>query len=159
MIQNPTPITTGTFNGMWISNIRLKMPDLVFTDPVFPQSRGSFTATLLPYDGNHILASNIVRVTIPDLKAKRSADYGFDAIITSIIAEAKRQSGQPNDPVSVIVYAPDPTKLVSASFEFPNKITHMVKDCYALCSTDSTFASVFISVMGEVAKQAGLPVS
>ena len=150
MIVNPTPIVAGTFGGMWIRNISVMLP--------VEKHQGILSAELLPYDGTHLLATGGKRVALNDLKTKRTTDAQLDALLTALVAEVKRQKNTTAEPRIVSVQAPDPTKPVVASVQFVDKISHVVRDCFVLASTDLTFATVLQQVMGEVARQAGLTV-
>jgi len=149
-IINPTPITTGTFGGMWIRNISVMLPT--------ETHQGVLSAELLPYDGTHLLATGGKRVALNDLKTKRTTDAQLDALLTAIVAEVKRQKNTTVEPRIVSVQAPDPTKPVVATVQFMDKTSHVVSDCFTLCGTDATFAQVFQSVLGGVAQLAGLNV-
>ena len=150
MIVNPTPIVAGTFNGFWIRNISVMIPT--------ETHQGILSAELLPYDGAHLLATGGKRVALNDLKTKRVTDAQLNAMLTAIVAEVKRQKNTTVEPRIISVMAPDPTKPVMASVQFVDKTSHVVRDCFVLASTDSTFAVILQQVMGEVARQAGLTV-
>jgi hypothetical protein len=150
-IINPTPIVAGTFGGMWIRNISVMLPT--------ETHQGILSAELLPYDGAHLLATGSKRVAVNDLKTKRTTDAQLDAMLTAIVAEVKRQKNTTAEPRIISVQAPDPSKPVVATVQFVDKTNHIVRDCFALCGTDATFAQVFQSVMGGVAQLAGLSVA
>ena len=158
-IQNPTPVTPTEMTRMWVANMRLQMPDPVFTNPIFPQSFGSFNATLLPYDGTHLLATGRKGVNERKLTEKRASDSVFDGILTALTDEAKRQAGKSVEVQTLTVMAQDPARPVIARVEFVDKTTHTIDDCFALAGTDEVFAGVFTSAMAEIARQAGLTVS
>lgn len=151
LIPNPTPQTVGAFLHMWVTNLQLKQPD-----PTLPanQSRGSFFASLLPYDGANLLHAPIT-VTIPALSVRMTTDTVFAGVVTSLLAEAQRQAGSTLDVKSLIITAPKPPQ-VHATVQFVDNTTFTISDCFALCKTDTIFAEVFESALVEVARQAGL---
>ena len=149
-IINPTPITAGTFGGMWIRNISVMLP--------VENHQGVLSAELLPYDGAHLLATGAKRVALNDLKTKRTTDAQLDALLTALVAEVKRQKNTTAEPRIISVQAPDPSKPVVATVQFVDKTSHVVRDCFGLCGKDKTFAQVFQSVMGGVAQLAGLSI-
>ena len=151
MIVNPTPVTTNTFDGMWVRNIGLMLP--------VDGHQGVLSAELLPYDGVHLLATNGKRVSINNLVDKRKTDANLDAMLTAIVAEVKRQKNTAVEPRIVSVQAQDPTKPVVASVQFVDKTSHVVKDCFTLAGTDQTFGAVLQQVMSEIARKAGLKVA
>ena len=157
MIVNPTPITPQTFNGMWVANVRLALPNTDF--PVtFREGHGSFNATLLPYDGAHLLATGGKPVRVENLLTKRAEDATFDGEVTAIIAEIERQASK-TGLCTLSVYGGDPARPVVAIAEFADHTRHTIADCYALAGTDTVFAGVFQAAMVEIARQAGLTVT
>ena len=150
MIVNPTPITAGTFGGFWIRNISVMLPT--------ETHQGILSAELLPYDGEHLLATGAKRVALNDLKTKRTTDAQLNAMLTALVDEVKRQKNTTAEPRIVSVQAPDPSKPVVASVQFTDKTAHVIRDCFVLASTDLTFAGALQQVLGEVARQAGLTV-
>lgn len=157
MIQNPTPVTPQTFNGMWVSNVRLVLPNSDFPE-TFREGHGSFNAMLLPYDGTHLLATGGKPVSVENLLTKRAEDSTFDGVIASIVTEVERQAGK-TDLRSLMVIGNDPTKPVRAIGEFADLSRHTIADCLTLAGTDEVFGGVFQSAMNEIARQAGLTVS
>ena len=158
VIPNPTPQTPTIFDKMWVASVNIIMPDLVFTSALFPQSKGRLMTNILPYDGTHLLYVGGKMVTIADLVAKRTSDSTFDAILTSLTAECQRQAGNTKTIKTVLVSAPDPTKPVRAMVQFTDGTSYQITDCFALCATDSIFATVFTNTMGELAILAGLTI-
>jgi hypothetical protein len=136
---------------MWIRNISVMLPT--------ETHQGVLSAELLPYDGTHLLATGGKRVALNDLKTKRTTDAQLNALLTALVAEVKRQKNTTAEPRIISVYAPDPSKPVVATVQFVDKTSHVVRDCFALCGTDATFAQVFQSVLGGIAGQAGLSVA
>ena len=140
-IVNPTPVTPSVFGGMWITSLA------VFAD-------GKVSAQLLPFDGSHLLATGGIGVNGKQLSAPTLA---------ALITEAKRQAATTVAPKMIQVMAQDPTKPVTAQILFadtdPKTKPHRIADCYALAGTDTQFATVFGTVLAEVAGLAGLTVS
>ena len=157
MIKNPTPVTPQTFNGMWVSNVRLVLPNTDFPE-TFREGHGSFNAMLLPYDGTHLLATGGKPVFVENLLTKRAADSTFDGVIASIVTEVERQAGK-TGLRSLTVMGGDPSKPVRAMAEFVDLSRHTIADCLTLAGTDSVFGGVFQSAMNEIARQAGLSVA
>lgn len=156
MIINPTPITPATMTGMWVANVRINLP---LSSSPYPQvASGSFISRLLPYDGEHLLATGGKNIVVENLTAKRAIDSTFDRVIASIIAEIERQAGKVGLS-TVTVVAPDPDRPVIAIGDFPDRTRHLIADCYTLAATDATFARIFQSAMAEIARQAGLTVA
>jgi hypothetical protein len=56
------------------------------------------------------------------------------------------------------VMAMSPAQPVVAMILFTDGTYHTIPDCFGLASTDATFAGVFMDVMAEVARQAGLEI-
>jgi hypothetical protein len=156
MITNPTPITPGTFGGMWISKVELAMPDLRFPAG-FLERRGKLLATLLPYDGVHLLATGGKSLQVHDLAAGSAADARIAGLVGALCGEAGRQSGK-TGVTGIAVHAPDPSKPVRVVCRFGHE-TFIVPDGFGLCAEDPQFASVFTTVMGTVAVLAGLEVT
>jgi hypothetical protein len=156
MIKNPTPVTPQTFNGMWVSHVRLVLPNTDFPE-TFREGHGSFNAMLLPYDGTHLLATGGKPVFVENLLTKRAADSTFDGVIASIVTEVERQAGK-TGLRSLIVIGNDPAKPVRAMAEFADLSRHTIADCFALAGTDQTFATVFQNTMGTIAMVAGLSI-
>ena len=151
MINNPAPVIASTFSGMWVTNLQV----------IFPTSakKGILQANLLPYDGTHLLAAGGKRAFVNDIVAARSTDSVLDGVLTSLVAEVQRQSSKTSAPQIIQVNAQDPTGKVSAQVIFEGHSVYRIADCYALCATDEIFAGVFLSMMGEVARLAGLTIS
>jgi len=165
MIINPSPITAGTFNGFWVSNVTYLAP---LPGTSVQRQNGFFAANLLPYDGTHLLATDIKQVVINNVLAKRAADSVFASMLDNLANECKRQANNTSSVERITVSALNPAKknaagapIVSAfvQFDSSNNSTHQIKDCYALAGTDSTFAGVFNAAMGEIARLAGLTIA
>lgn len=133
MIQNPTPITTSTFSGMWINQLA-----------IFPET-GKVSANFVPYDGTHLLATGNNRIF-------KSAPTGS---LTNVVTKLQSLANKTIQPKLVQVSAPDPSKPVTAQVIFTDNSVYRIADCYALCATDSAFATVFQQTMGTVATLAG----
>ena len=159
MIINPTPQTPGVFNNMWVANMILQQPDPDFPAPLFQQGYGRLNATLLPYDGTHLLATGRKVVFISKLTDKMTEDTVFAGVITALLAEAQRQAKVTTAVKSVSLSAPDPTKPVVVSAKFVDGTTYAIPDCWALAGTDSVFAGVFNNTEVEIARLAGLTVA
>jgi len=151
IIQNPTPITAETFNGMWINQLQIFLP--------LGAQKGFIQGRLLPYDGTHLLATGGRDVRVFDLATKRTTDAALDAVLTALVAELKRQSKKTTDIKFLNVMAPDPAKAVSAMVFFSDNTHYNIANCYALAGTDATFAGVLTNTLGEVAVLAGLTVA
>jgi hypothetical protein len=149
-IINPNPVTAGTFGGMWIRNLQVILPG--------DGKPGMLQANLLPYDGQHLLATGEKRVFVTNLAARRSTDAPLDAMLTALVTEVKRQAKTESEPKMVNVMAMEPSKPVVAMVMFAEGKPYRVDDCFALADTDHQFGQVFNQVMGEVARQAGLTV-
>ena len=146
-ILNPTPITPQVFSGMWIQNLNMFLPTEA-------RPKGFIQARLLPYDGSTLLAlgGKDVRTALPNNSEQTAA------VLTSLIAEVKRQANKTAEPISITVMAQDPSKPVRAHVRFADNKHHVIADCFALAGTDSVFAGVFNSAMAEIARLAGLSV-
>lgn len=138
MIQNPTPIQTNVFNGYWITSVQF----IVDTKLV--------QASLLPYDGQHLLATNRRTVNISE---------NTQTLINAVILEIKRLSGKTVDVKFIRVIAPEPSKPIILHVTFSDNTTHIVQDCLALAGNDNTFAAVFNSALANIASLAGLTIS
>jgi hypothetical protein len=80
-------------------------------------------------------------------------------MITSLVAEVKRQAATESTPNVIQVSAPDPAKPVTAMIVFPRpEKPHHIASCFALAATDSTFATVLSQTMAEIARLGGLEV-
>lgn len=149
MIANPAPITPQTFAGMWITTLGVFFPTT-------EKPRGFIGGNLLPYDGQHLLATSGKRVFVGDLAARRASDAQLDAMLTALAAECQRQAGKTAAVKFITVAAPDPTKSVVAQISFVDGSFHRIPDCFALAATDTAFAAVLGATMAEVARLAGL---
>lgn len=152
MIQNPTPITAATFSGMWTNALTIFLPST-------EQPKGLITANLQPFDGTHLLATGGKSLKLTDLSTKRTTDTALDGMLTAIVAEVQRQAKKTAAVRTVTVRAPDPTKPVSTVAIFEDNTIHRIQDCFALEGTDTVFAGVFNSTLGEIARLAGLTVA
>jgi len=151
MIINSTPITTGTFSGMWVTN-------LVVVFPSAERPKGMIDGTLLPYDGTNLLATSGAKVSISDLTAARATDPVLSGVVMNLASECKRQAVKTSSPILLSVSAATPASPVTAMLGFADGTSHVIPDCFALCGTDQVFAGVFMAVMGEIARQAGLEI-
>ena len=133
-IQNPTPITANTFNGMWISQLQIFLP------------QGNVQANFLPYDGTHLLATG----------GKNFRQIAPAGSFTALIAEVKTLANKTVEPNLIQVFAPDPSKPVSAQFVFSDKTNFRINDIYALAATDAAFANVLSNTVTLVSGLAGL---
>jgi hypothetical protein len=136
-IQNPTPITTNTFNGMWISQLQIFLP------------QGNVQASFLPYDGTHLLATG----------GKNFRQIAPAGSFNSLIADVKTLANKTVEPTLVQVFAQDPSKPVSAQFIFSDRTNYRINDVYALAATDSVFAGLLNNTMGLVATLAGYTIT
>lgn len=158
-IVNPTPITPGEMTNMWVANLRIDFPtENPYPFPI-PQANGRLSATLLPYDGTHLLATGVKPLFIQKLNERLASDTTFNTVVTSLVAEAKRQANKILEVKNISVFAPDPAKAVRAMVNFADGSFFTIHDCFTLASTDTTFGGVFMSTMNEVARQAGLTVA
>ena len=137
-IINPTPVTTGTFGGMWVTSLQL-----------FLDGKDFIQANFLPYDGTHMLATGGTRLN------QKIAPADFAALAT----EAKRQANKTADIKFLQLHGNDPAKPVVARAFFTDGTMHSIPDCFGLCATDPTFAQVFLGTMAQVATLAGLTVT
>ena len=151
MIINSTPITTGTFSGMWVTN-------LVVVFPSAERPKGMIDGTLLPYDGINLLATSGAKVSISDLTTARATDPALSGVVMNLVTECKRQAGTTVSLTLLSVSAATPASPVVAMIGFSDGTSHIIPDCFALCANDATFAGVFMDVMAEVARQAGLEI-
>ena len=153
MINNPTPITTGIFSGMWITSLQI----------IFPEGgkKGILQATFLPYDGVHLLATGGKKVFLNDLTTVRSNNTVLDSMLTALVVEVNRQASNTLVPRIIQVNAPNPTsvKVAPAQIIFEDQSVYRIDDCFALCATDATFAGIFSNTMGEIATLAGLTIT
>ena len=150
MIQNPNPVSTSTFSGMWITNLSVILPTA--------DKAGLLTVNFQPYDGSHLLATGGKRFAIMDIAKKSEEDATFKTMIDTLIAECKRQANKDGDIKFINVMAQDTARPVVAQIVFDDKIPYTIKDCFALAGSDTAFAGVFQGTMNEVAKLAGLSV-
>ena len=147
-IVNPTPVTATTFGKMWISSVFLAQP--------LNGTQGSLFATLLPYDGEHLLATGGKRVAIPSLKAPSAP---VATLVTALTTELARQSKKTSPLSKLYVMATDPSRPVVIRAEFVDHTTYDIKDAFALVGTDTVFAGVFTTALGTLATLAGLTVT
>ena len=151
-ILNPTPINPTSFNNMFVANMLLTLPTDI--------SNGQMFATILPYNGEHLLATGGKRLTILNLKDSMEKDASLATMVTNIVAEAKRQANSTSTVSRISVYAPDPTIPVRVVVQFEDTPKpFMINDCFTLASTDAQFGTIFLSAMAEVATRAGLSVN
>ena len=136
---------------MWVTSVQVIFPD--------GENKGILQASLLPYDGAHLLALGGKRVSINDIADARSRDTVLDGVLTALVAEVQRQAGQDAAPAIIQVLAHDPSKPVQARVIFLDRPPYTIPDCFALCVADSVFAGVFTTTMGEIARLAGLTIS
>jgi hypothetical protein len=147
---------------MWISKLHLSLVN---------DWHGFLMAKLLPYDGQYLLATGGKDVFIRDLQNVRKTDMTLDAVLTALDIEIQRQYGNefkkhlPNlegvtvpspSLITLQVFADDPSKPVKANAFCDSGAIVTIEDCFALTATDQQFAQVFISTMGEIARQAQL---
>ena len=151
MIQIQTPITTSTFNGMWVTNLGIFFPTV-------EKPHGLIAGNLAPYDGTHLLLTGGKRLFISNLAAKLASDATLATIMNALKAEVKRQASKTVEPKFVTVNAYDPARPVTAQVGFVDGSIHTVSNCFALAATNPAFAGVFSGTMGEIARQAGLTV-
>ena len=146
MIANPTPVTAATFDGMWITSLNIVFPNA-------NRPNGSLQGRLLPFDGQHLLATGgrNVRQALP-------AD-ALTATLDTLKAECKRQASKTADPLFVTVMASDPANPVVANIVFDDRSSHVIRDCFALAATDAVFGGVLQAVMAKVADLAGLTIT
>ena len=165
IIVNPTPPTTAIFDKMWITSVTLQLPVATPTNSAMPPiaptiiNAGRFLATLLPYDGKHVLSVGGKTVLFPSLAAKQASDVIFAGIITNLVAECKRQAKVNTDIASIDVYALNPTLAVRADIRFIDTTSYNISDCYKLAGIDAIFATVFQTTLLEIARQAGLAIA
>jgi hypothetical protein len=155
MIVNPTPITAATFNGYWITNAQLILGT---------GKPGILQANMLPYDGQHLLATGGRQVSELNVTKKATDDAAFDGMLTSLKAEIARLSGNADAFGILHVSAPDPAKPVSIQVLWQETAdkessSYAIKDAYALAATDTQFAQVFGTAMAIIAGLAGLTVT
>jgi hypothetical protein len=148
LISNP--IIANAFDGMWINQLQIILPA--------GDKTGILQANLLPYDGQHLLATGGKRVSQLNLPAARAANPALAAMLSAIVSEVKRQSNKAVEPAIISVIASDPSKPVVAQVMFTDKTSHRIADCFALAGTDATFAGVLNTVLGTVAVMAGLQI-
>jgi hypothetical protein len=144
------PIEVGTFDKMWISNVTL-----------INNGNGILRLVLNPYDGQNMLVTNATIKSYTNLKKMREDDEDFDKVITSLIAECKRQANTTRDVASLIVNAPSPDNKVFAIICFKKAkgeeqvANHIIQDFFGLVAADQTFAGVFQAAMAMFAQKAG----
>lgn len=148
-IENPNPVTAGTFAAFWIQNAQIILPQ--------GDNAGVLRARLLASDGAHLLATGSRRVNITELAASRAGDAPLDAALTTLAAEVARQGGG-RTALAVNVTAPDPAQPVVALCRFATGTPLLIPDCFALAGTDAIFAEVLIGTLTEIARQANLSV-
>ena len=149
LIVNPNPIVKPMFTGMWISNLQIVFPGLA-------SPNGLLNAKLLPYDGTYLLATGGKDVRYNNLRAKMQLDPLLKFAVDNLKAEITRLSGSESSVKLVNVFAADPTKPVVATMLFDTGPAYTVHNCFARTETDPIFANVFFSMLGEIARQAGL---
>jgi ribosomal protein S12 methylthiotransferase accessory factor YcaO len=116
----------------------------------------TFAAVLLPFDGTNLLATG--RKVVATDVSRKSADALFNTMLSAMETELARQSGNESGLVELRVTASDPARPVAATVSFADGKRHTIRDCFALCGTDPTFAAAFSGAMVEIARQAGLSV-
>jgi hypothetical protein len=147
IVINPTPVTPGTFSGMWATSLHV-----VF--PTAERLRGNLGSRWLPYDGTTLLAVGEKQKQTP----LPSTDEKLNAVLTALCATAQRIAEKKVDVKFIAVTASDPSKPVAAVVSFVDGSFHKVVDCFALASSDGEFGQVFSMVMGVAAQLAGLAV-
>jgi len=162
-ILNPTPVTTGVFDGMYITKFQVSFDD---------DRSGYFVLNFLPYDGSHLLVDGGKYILEFDLVAKRKADPQFDAMLTSVVNEMKviRAAGMPpgsdGNQVDLAmipnvrfiqIISVDPTKPLVAQVFFNDGVTVTIDDCYERAGADPVFAGVFLGAIYELARQGAFP--
>lgn len=152
MIANPTPVTAATFAGMWITNLGIFLPTA-------EKPKGFIGGNFSPYDGQHLLATGGKRLFVGELATKLTTDAVLAGVLSSLVAECKRQAEVTTDIKFINVMAPDPTKPVRAQIMLEDNSHHTIDDCFALAGTDPVFAGVLMGTMAEMARQAGLSVA
>ena len=149
MIANPSPTTPAPFVGMWVTKLTVILPTA-------ERPRGLIDGDLLPYNGAQLLSTGGAKVNIPDLASQRATDPALSGVLLALTDECKRQANKAASLTAIVVAAPDPALLVTATLVFADRTTHIIPDCFALCAADPVFAGTFLAAMGEVARQAGL---
>ena len=99
----------------------------------------------MPYNGTHLLATGITRITQP-------APSGS---LIPVIDIVKSLANKTVEPTLIQVFAPDPAKPVAAQIIFIDETNFQIPDCYALAAINPPFATVFISTMSMIAEMAG----
>ena len=135
---------------MWVNQLQIILPH--------DGKPGILQGNLLPYDGQHLLATGGKRVVQANLIQARQNSPALDGMIVMAIAEVKRQAAKDVEPSIISVFAPDPAKPVTAQILFSDNTSHRIPDCFALAGTDPTFANVLGTVLATVAVLAGLQI-
>jgi len=145
MIPNPNPVSAAPFAGMWVTSCIL----------VFP-TPGRLLYAMKPYNGSDLLAAGGIERSI-ELAARISVqDQTLDATLAGLELELHRVSEKDTPLLALEVIAPYPDKPVVAIARFADGSSFTIDDCFARAGEDPTFAAVFMGVMGELARQAGL---
>lgn len=152
-IINPNPITPSSMTKVWIPNLTINFP--------IENNGGSIFAGFYPYDGiGSLLATDRPPALTINNAVNQIEKYPLIPILFSNLeVELSRLSGYSNNLISLRVIAPDPKRPVKIIVTYTERRLYVIDDAYALCATDSTFASVFSSAMGMISILAGLQVS
>ncbi len=146
-----TPITVGTFDKMWISNVNLNT-----------QGAGTLRLAFNPYDGATTLTTNTVQKFFPQLFTGKAENKAFEDAVTALLDECKRQAKTTKKVLMLHVNARSPQDKVMATIMFekeegetkPN--IHNIGDCFALAATDQKFGIVFQTSLVAFAQKSGL---
>ena len=131
---------------MWIQSLQIMLPS-------DKNPRGILRARLLPYDGT----TNLLAIGSKDvMRPIPSTEAPLTAMLATITAEVLRLADTDRSVRVIHVNAPDPAKPVSCAIMFTEGRPHFIPDCFALATTDASFATVLQGTMGEVARLAGL---
>ncbi|MEI6177583.1 MAG: hypothetical protein WCS43_11880 [Verrucomicrobiota bacterium] len=144
MIANPNPITTGVFDGYWITNL-----GVFYSTPEKP--RGFLAGNMLPYDGTHLLQTGMKRIQVMDLATKRASDPVLNGILTGLATECQRQAGKTANVKFLQVIAGDIANPVMAQISFVDGSFHRILDVFGLAATDEVFAAVLNTTMLAIA--------
>ena len=128
-ITNTTPITVGSPNIYWVTQLTLQ--------PTTVQ------ATLVPSDGTYLIGN-------PSLQ-KRVLDKTTPAIIGEVYTALQTITSKTSLPVFVNIIAQDPTKPIQLVANFGSEGSYFVKDVFGTLGSNTTFTTVYANVLTYLA--------
>jgi hypothetical protein len=145
-IVNPNPVA-GTFDKLWLTQADIHV------------AADYIQAVFVPYDGTDIIGSRPRTFNLEKLAAKQTGDAQLKAVMALLKSSVAEYAGNTSGIAFVSVRAPQPNLPVRVLVQFNDGKMWEETDAFKRCATDQQFAAVFLSVMGELARQAGYQVT